>query len=542
MRSPTAISFPARRTLAAVLLTLLTACGGGGGGSASVTPSAAPAFSSAPALAPACADCAAADAGTYRGSGAGVWSYSNTSGQAVSVPVAIGGLGYGKAVTYILTHDASAATTQTAQGASASVAETTALHGSEMQEFNRIGWRNLAGPARATLSPAEASPPPVAPYAPGSVRSFHDKDNTLRTTSLVRRATASDGRVIQLWLEAGEGGASRITEAMLDQLLQSYAGQGGVYELAVGLGGPPWGPHNYPSLIAPAGQPLDIVLLNFNRDGQPMGLVGYFWARNAFRKTVEPYSNESVSVYLDTETAYLADDGLAQTRSVLAHETMHMLNFYRRNLVMGQLGYDTWLEEMTAMMLEDLLDAGTGGTRPPMLPRLYAYMTLGEYYCGLTGFKAPVGTRSCDGYALGGTYGAYLLRQYGVSLFRDLLAAAVRDGQALVDGELARRGTSLKQTTQRLQATVLGAMAPGEAPSGYGLPDRQDSGFALRALDPSRHGGSLQLSAAFPDDTAPAPGGALARRLAVVGSTLTDTVQVPPHTTLTVVIDNPPSR
>ncbi|ODV42073.1 hypothetical protein AWV79_30215 [Cupriavidus sp. UYMMa02A] len=78
-------------------------------------------------------------------------------------------------------------------------------------------------------------------------------------------------------------------------------------------------------------QPIDIVIAKFNRGS---GMAGYFYGRNAFKRDLQtPYSNESVSLYLNSEETYLhGTDGLNYMRSAMAHEAMHMQNFYRRGV------------------------------------------------------------------------------------------------------------------------------------------------------------------------------------------------------------------
>ncbi len=73
------------------------------------------------------------------------------------------------------------------------------------------------------------------------------------------------------------------------------------------VGGPVWGSHTYSNLIGGTDRPIDIVILNFDSNGQPFGEVGYFYSRNAIKQVpiINPYSNESVSLYLDAETLYL---------------------------------------------------------------------------------------------------------------------------------------------------------------------------------------------------------------------------------------------
>lgn len=58
---------------------------------------------------------------------------------------------------------------------------------------------------------------------------------------------------------------------------------------------------------------------------------------------------------MDSETLYLdGERGVKEIATAIAHEAMHMQNFYRRGVRLGSAyTFDTWLEEMSAQMMED---------------------------------------------------------------------------------------------------------------------------------------------------------------------------------------------
>src|SRR4030095_521913 len=98
--------------------------------------------------------------------------------------------------------------------------------------------------------------------------------------------------------------ASRVTVDLANRMADKFAAQGGVYDMLVQTGGPLWGRHDMGGWLSSSGQPVDIFFVNFDRNRQPYGLVGYFWALNNFIKGSGDlaYSNESLGLYLDSES------------------------------------------------------------------------------------------------------------------------------------------------------------------------------------------------------------------------------------------------
>ncbi|MCH7863202.1 MAG: hypothetical protein IH998_16420 [Proteobacteria bacterium] len=216
-------------------------------------------------------------------------------------------------------------------------------------------------------------------YAVNDQRQWNDMNGVARTATLVKQQAAADGKMINLWVEHSELAPDRITQAIVDRMLDTYARPGGVYDMLTAVGGPLWGDQPYNNLLAP-NQPIDLVLLNLDQNAKPFGILGYFYGLNSFLQSSAPKSNESVSLYLDTETMYLGgSSGLQASLMTLAHEGMHMQNFYRRAVLKGlEFAFDTWLEE------QSLRDMG--------LPELAAKVTsLRDMSAALAKLDDPVG-------------------------------------------------------------------------------------------------------------------------------------------------------
>jgi hypothetical protein len=498
-----------KTAIALALGAVLAGCGGGGGGGPSGPSSQLTAACSGTA-------CGAANATTYSGQGVGVWSYTNTTQAEQQIPVALTNLG-SKQVTLIYTNngDASvpmpaltltppAATTATAQK-SLSAAPAT---GNQIPERIRNFKPRLTAAdtqARQSIKPQAAAILPVGSQRSWFVETGSSKIET-RQATLRRQAsvpTPTGTRTINVWLEDSEYDAAKVSDAMLDTLVQRFtSGSDAVYPLITGLSGEPWGAHSYSNLIDPD-QPLDIVFVNFVPDRTPYGLLGYFWSLNNFKADpADPdvkYSNQSLSFYMDTETLYLDPAaGMTNQISTLSHEFVHMTNFYRRSVQLSKPGtdyaFDTFLEEMSAMMGEDIVaQRVTPGFNSIASGRVPSWLSRSGFNCDPAAWSADTAA-PCFGYDVNGSLGAYLVRQYGVGFYKQLLSNTTSTDSLQVLGNAIQQagGPTLPVAIQRWGANI--ALLPADSPSGFGWPARTEQGFTLAAIN----GSSLASSRVLP--------------------------------------------
>ena len=498
-----------KTAIALALGAVLAGCGGGGGGGPSGPSSQLTAACSGTA-------CGAANATTYSGQGVGVWSYTNTTQAEQQIPVGLTNLG-SKQVTLIYTNngDASvpmpaltltppAATTATAQKNLSAAPATVNRIPERIRNFKpRLTAADMQ--ARQSIKPQAAAILPV-----GSQRSWFvqpgDSRIEARQATLRRQAsvpTPTGTRTINVWLEDSEYDAAKVSDAMLDTLLQRFtSGSDAVYPLITGLSGEPWGAHSYSDLIDPE-QPLDIVFVNFVPDRTPYGLLGYFWSLNNFKQDpANPdlkYSNQSLSFYMDTETLYLDPaEGMTNQISTLSHEFVHMTNFYRRSVQLSKPGtdyaFDTFLEEMSAMMGEDIVaQRVTPGFNSIASGRVPSWLSRSGFNCDPAAWSADTAA-PCFGYDVNGSLGAYLVRQYGVGFYKQLLSNTTSTDSLQVLGNAIQQagGPTLPVAIQRWGANI--ALLPGDVPSGYGWPARTEQGFTLAAIN----GSSLASSRVLP--------------------------------------------
>ncbi|QQC66480.1 M30 family zinc metallopeptidase [Paraburkholderia ginsengisoli] len=569
----------------------LTACGGGGGGSSSdsgnnnsgnnnsttsSSPNTAgnnpPVVSAPPVtvtpvadgkLHAACSDCGATDDSTYAGTGVGLWQALNASAQAGTVNVSIKGTA-GRNVTLVFTNEGgtqamsslpinASVLTPSADVVSAKAQTLTTSQSGEdpivkaIHEFNATGWKALVQ-QNAAASAGRVSGDVVGPvqrtvvtYNIGDTRDFWLADYTQRHMALQATGATADGTKVNIWVETAEYGTGKITPAIVSSLLQNYAGTGGVYDMLTSVGGPFWGTVSTAGVIG-ASQPIDLVIANFNHDAQPYGTVGYFWSLNNFANQGSGqtyYSNADLSLYLDSETLYLAGTaGMKAMQTVMAHESTHMQNFYRRDMLMGpQYAYDTWLEEMTAMMMEDWVSFNIDSTYNAIRDnRFVSYLTYnnhGSYTCGLTTWDVDDST--CDSYATNGSFGGFLNRQLGLAFYKALLNdKSATTSMALLNDAIqqVRPDSSVAQELRHFTAAASAQVPLAANMAQYSFPSRAEGGFTLPSIDPSKKvrllpsaaPGVLLSYASFPAVRSH------------VASTYEETVTLPPGVTLSVVV------
>jgi len=524
---------------ALVAALILAACGGGSSSDSGAASAASqkPATTSSE-ISPGCSGCAALSPTQYAGSGVGIWEKTNTTGAPMDVPVYIQGLN-GQTVTLVFSNESADTSAQAAQksavasagaGTQASVAD--ASPHELAQEFNRAGWRSLSAQVQAKGGTVSLKTGTATMPALNDSRSWTHTDQSTHQLTLVAQRAAADGMVFNVWVENGYLAPGKVSQALVDSTLDGVTRSGGVYEALVSLGGPLWGAHSHPSwYLPPEHNWVDIVLLDFHSTGSQAS--GYFWGLNNYLQSAAPQSNESLGVVLDTASA--ARLGASVTLSDVAHELMHMQNFYRRVVADANLGsYDTWLEEMTAMMAEDMVSARLvpffNSINQGRMPAFLA----GNYNCPMLDFTSY--QAGCESYSVAGTFGGFLVRQQGVAFVKDLLTRAQDStSQKLLDASLkaSTPGTSFGQAFRSF-AVSADALIPPDAPAGYGFPARRDTSYPLIAINPADWASSRSLPTQLP--TQVASYGSVPVVRATSGSFYSEVVRVPAGLTLSVVI------
>jgi hypothetical protein len=507
----------------------LVSCGGGDGGGG---PAPEPALIGA--LTPDCsgAGCAAVNANTYSGSGIGVWRFNNTSGADVSFNVYIAGVAAGKTATLVFSNGSQATASAPSSGVLASPvtpevtpaaasAEARGFAGAaaepashddahtQMLDKNRAVANGLMR-SRGT-APAASD---LASSLPGVARlSFSPALDTPRTwidnfpatpVSYATRAqfvcALPSGRNVVWWVDPNIVASGKFTQPALSVALKtmqdSYCGASGGLAQLNALLGPVWGSgaSNLKEVIqdTPSLQDVNVVLLNVPASS---GWAGYFAACNNLLKascaSVNPGfdSNEALAFFINAEQVRRDLDFATST---LLHESTHMVNFYQRAVVRGVV-HDTWLEETAAMMTEDIVAPAVirNNYNKIMNVRLPAYLNAGG---NVSYLNWPTLQESSSHYGLGGGFGAFLNRRYGLAIYQQLVtscndarataSAPARTSYDCLDGLIrANGGAGFSDEFSRFGATVFGQLPAVGAPAGYGYPSVQAGVYTLQAKD-----------------------------------------------------------
>lgn len=534
-----------------LLSLFLSACGGSGGGgsdSGGDTPSIQKLTTDCEGI-----YCGALGADAYAGTGVGVWTASNAGSTTMDIPVSISGAN-GKTATLIWTNltgasqstpsSAGALIQKTDEGDEKLARQRAAL--AQQREKVTAIFPALAKKKQANLLLSTLSAPKA--YLLNDSKVWYDSINARSvSTSLRSQAILSSGRQANVWVEdsewngTGMGSSLQVSQAMADLLRERFATlDTGIHDMLTTLaGGRPWGTHSYPSDLIGASQDIHIIVSNLTRDQRAGGLLGYFDPANNFLATRLANSNEALLFFVDSES--LAANPLWQNVivSTLAHELVHMINFYQRTVLKSTgssvVQYDTWLEEMTAMMAQDIVDTRLGSYHTLRDTWFPGWVASGAYNCNLTTYKED---EPCFSYDVGGSFSGYLLRQYGTGLFRSLAQSGEINSVTALDQAIRKYAADdgFAESLRRWGSAI--ALLDGSAsPSRFGYPQRTETVGGVLYTLPAINGvdyASLRSVPALPSSLQPYAHAA--QIMSITDTIFTRKVTIPAGTAFTLVI------
>jgi PKD repeat protein len=448
--------------------------------------------------------CGAADAGTYSGTGVGIWRYNNTTPSDAIINVAINGVQAGQ--TAILTFSngqPSAAASVPAPGALLDMLAAPLTLGSTHQalanrnhalvlERNRsvadAFVRNFGAReqrvVRALGARSQAHFAARAAPAIGTARTWNDEANSV-PTSVQASCALSTGRNAVFWVDQALVDQSALPAASLATLVTVYCGSGNAYADLVSLLGDAWGPAAASSTALIQDAPGTLQDINIVIPKKlSIDASGYFSNANSFTLAANSTSNQALVVFLNGEQLVLPQE--AQTyASVLIHESTHLINYYQRAIARGT-AHDVWMEETSAMMSEDIVTPAAVPGFDETWARHQGYISSGGNL-GYIGWTAPAG----GSYSQGGTFGAFLNRRYGLNIYKQLITDCA-DGTGsnssyqCMDKLISKNGgLGFADEFARMGASTFGGMPGGNLPLGFGLPGIVADGYFLGPYDSS---------------------------------------------------------
>ena len=241
-------------------------------------------------------------------------------------------------------------------------------------------------------------------------------------------------------------------------------------------------------------QDINIVIVNAPDE---TGWAGYFYGLNNFLKTAATStvnSNQALVFFINANQIRVSR---AYAISSLLHEATHMTNFYQR-AVARDTAHDTWLEETSAMMTEDIVaPVVNAGYNPITSIRVPSYMATGggTSYINWTSLSA-------NNYAIGGAFGAYLNRRYGLAVYQQLITTC-NDGGTASNGShtcldaliKANGGSGFADDFAHFGAALFAPLPLAQAIDRYGLPSKTDGSYTLGAVDTTLYASKLPTQA-----------------------------------------------
>ncbi len=495
----------------------LTATGPGGSATrtATLTVTAPPTL-----LEVACAgvSCGASSPSQYAGTGIGIWRFRNTGASERTIDLHVGGVTAGEQALLIFSNGTILPATLPSAGARAfppvAALDPAALrvvepfdpdpaedarhawHGTLLEENRRVGLLlRTAATTRAHRAGLAAQAAPVRPTPVlGDHRTWIESVVTPTSYDTVAQVVCDlpRGRKGVLWVDPNSTASGSLTPDDLAYFRTTFCGAVGAeadggYGRVTALMGEVWGtvaPSDASYLISDSPTLLDVNVVFLEIPGAMADKIwaGYFWGGNNFRKSADPSvasSNEALAFFIDATQVHASATSRSYIGSALLHELTHMANFYQR-AVFRNTPSDTWLEETTATMIDDIVPPVVTPDHYSIIAgqRIRPYVASGGAIT-LMGWDFPAQFT----YSLAGALGAFVNRRYGTSIVSGTTDCS-GTGVDCLDGLIrAAGGTGFADEFERVGASIFGLLPLTGTPDGYGYPQKVSGTYTLAAID-----------------------------------------------------------
>jgi hypothetical protein len=361
---------------------------------------------------------------------------------------------------------------------------------------------------------------------PGNLYSLDSSDNLTTVSAhcqLVRGpiTTAQGSRTLNIWVEndcmdpaytygggnIGTGTGQKrhlITVPMVKALADAFLkdGSGDIYTFDTNILGPEWGATSASALssnlISNTNGNITILLADIEQDNSDIGgIVGYFDPTNNFLSSYYSASNQRIMFVIDSvmfanpspagATGTGTEGWDASTSywakfcfSTLAHEFQHMIQFYRKGILVRGDGQsaDTWINEMCSQLMEDLVadklhvpgprgvednpTAGSSGNTDGRIPYFNKYLSK-NYALNKT---SDYGVYD---YSFSYAFGSWLMRNYGGAGFmKNVVYDSATDSTCITNAvsKATGRSETMADLISRWAVAVLGSSRQ-DMPPGY---------------------------------------------------------------------------
>ena len=512
--------------------------------------------------------CGALSASHYSGAGIGLWRYRNTTAVAQAIDIHVGGVSSGDGAALVFSNGTAVAASRPAVGAVAFPAAAAlrteqpfegdpghlardGWHQALLEENRRIGL-SLRGEATAMriARPTALAAPALPTPAVGATRTWNEiVASPVAAYSTVAQAVCDlpGGRKAVFWVDPASTTSGSLTADDLSYFQTTFcgvpgAGVDGGFGRVKALLGDVWGSVD-PTLSsvvisdAPTLQDVNVVFLEVPGALTDKNWAGYFWGGNNILRSASPLyasSNQALAFFVDATQVHVRDTSRGYIGSALLHELTHMVNFYQRTVVRDRVN-DTWLEETTATMIDDIVPPAATPDHVTIIPsqRIRPYVASGGAIT-LVGWEYP----DQDSYSLAGAFGAFVNRRYGTSILSGTIDCP-GTGIDCVDGLIrAGGGVGFADEFERVGASIFGVLPGTGTPEGFGYPMKVTGGYTLAAIDVSTF--AVNRKATATALTVDFPAGSHTYRLDAIGAGQAvysrEGVVVPPGTSILLVI------
>lgn len=291
---------------------------------------------------------------------------------------------------------------------------------------------------------------------------------TTVNATLIEPITTPSGKTVNIWFDTASDYSNIDKDAAINIGREFFKGSGSddIYHWITNIFGDEWGvtPASY-GLIDNTNT-IDILFTKLNTNYQTTSYVmGYFDSRDTFKDNTDegfPTSNKKNMFYIDANlvagkfkyssgTPLTDADKLDMKKDVystLAHEFVHMINWYQKDIKQGIAATgkltETWLNEMMAMIGEDLIDnkiavdgvIGVGGSKV-RIPQFNVQYN--NYDINDKDSNYDIGD-----YAIDAVYGLYLTRAYGynnLNFIKNIMQNPYSDYRA-IESAISKIGNS----------------------------------------------------------------------------------------------------
>ena len=329
-------------------------------------------------------------------------------------------------------------------------------------------------------------------------------------------STSQGNRTLNVWVandcwsatgSEGTGTGQKrhlVTPAMVQSLADTFLkdGTNDIFTYDTNVLGPEWGDPSQSSCsfkdnLIPFTGDITILISDIMADNSDTeGIVGYFLEVNNYKTSCYAESNARVMFVVDavmfanpsmTGATGIGESGwnssssywAKEVFSTLAHEFQHMIQFYRKGILVRGDGItaDTWINEMCSQLMEDLVadklgvegprgvaatrgDSGDSDNTSGRIPYFNALLSA-NYALNKTNY-------TIDDYSFSYAFGSWLARNFGGANFlKNLVYDQNTDSGCVVAAVSAGGGLwSMEDLISRWAVAVLGS-SNTDMPPGY---------------------------------------------------------------------------